>query len=186
MKTLNQFITEALIKKVSNKTETQKTVKPKNRVDLIKIINNTIVKQGTECDLNFIDVSEITDMSNVFYYSDFNGDISEWDVSNVTNMSYMFSKSDFTGDISTWDVSNVKDMRRMFDSSNFNGDISEWDVSNVTNMEYMFCCSKFHGDVSQWNMKDDVNTNKTFFGCPMEQHYGETPEIKNGKFVKIK
>jgi surface protein len=41
----------------------------------------------------------------------FNGDISQWDVSNVTDMSFMFYRSNFTGDISKWDVSNVTNMR---------------------------------------------------------------------------
>jgi hypothetical protein len=34
-----------------------------------------------------MDTSEITDMSGLFMYIDFNGDISKWDVSNVTDMS---------------------------------------------------------------------------------------------------
>jgi surface protein len=39
-------------------------------------------------------------MSDMFYHSAFNGDISKWDVSNVINMRSMFEESDFNRDIS--------------------------------------------------------------------------------------
>ena len=51
----------------------------------------------------------------MFKWSEFNKDISKWDVSNVKDMSDMFWVSNFNGDISSWDVSNVKDMSDMFD-----------------------------------------------------------------------
>lgn len=41
-------------------------------------------------------------MSNMFEFSKFNSDISNWDVSNVTNMDGMFWKSQFNRDISNW------------------------------------------------------------------------------------
>lgn len=63
--------------------------------------------------------------------SKFNGDISRWDVSNVENMSRMFYQSRFNGDISHWDMSNVANMASMFEHSHFNGDISRWDISDV-------------------------------------------------------
>src|SRR5574343_1062454 len=72
---------------------------PKDKDELKQIIEERIEYEGSECDLNDIDVSNITDMSNMFYKSKFNGDISKWNVSKVTNMSWMFDSSKFNGDI---------------------------------------------------------------------------------------
>jgi len=114
-----------------------------------------------KADLNCIDTSLITDMSYLFSeeygLKEFNGNISKWNVSNVTNMSWMFYESEFNGDISKWDVSNVKYMNDMFENSKFNGDIGRWNVSNVTNMEGIFYNSHFNQDISNWdvsNVKD--------------------------------
>jgi len=117
------------------------------------IIHN-ISAFGSNIDLNSMDVSQVTDMSDLFSSwpaAGFNGDISKWDVSHVTNMDCMFQHSEFNGDISQWDVSHVTSMKCMFRYSKFNGDISSWDVSHVTNMQWLFCGSAFHGDVSKWH-----------------------------------
>ena len=117
------------------------TVKPKNKFELIDIIEETIDDEGYNCSLNFIDTSLIKDMRSLFFESNFNGDISKWDVSRVENMSWMFYGSDFNGDISEWNVSKVENMEYMFAHSVFNKDISKWNVSNVSkvkNMKGMF------------------------------------------------
>jgi len=124
------------------------------------IIHN-ISAFGSNIDLNSMDVSQVTDMSDLFSSwpaAGFNGDISKWDVSHVTNMDCMFQHSEFNGDISQWDVSHVTSMKCMFRYSKFNGDISSWDVSHVTNMQWLFCGSAFHGDVSKWKIAPSCKT----------------------------
>ena len=69
---------------------------PKTRDELEKLVDKLIKERGDNADLNDIDTSEITDMSYMFYKSNFNGDISNWDVSNVEDMWGMFYRSEFT------------------------------------------------------------------------------------------
>ena len=78
-----------------------------------KVVDGQMLKTmiKNDEDLRFICTTKITNMSEMFSHSKFNGDISNWDVSNVTNMSEMFEYSQFNGDISKWDVSNVIDCR---------------------------------------------------------------------------
>ena len=115
-----------------------KSEKPSTKDELSSIIENRIRKYANECDLNDIDISLITDMTHLFFGSEFNGNISRWDTSHVTDMSYMFAWSSFDGDVSKWNVSNVINMSYMFNYSNFRGDISSWDTSIVKDMSYMF------------------------------------------------
>ena len=136
MKTFKQHILEKL--KVSVRNTIKHTLFPKTKDELKQMIKDEISKNGNECSLNHIDVSEITNMTGLFFGSKFNGDISDWDVLNVENMSYMFSHSLFNGNISNWDVSNVRYMHGMFWESAFNGNISKWNVSDVTDTTYMF------------------------------------------------
>ena len=98
----------------SKKTRKSREVVAKNKKHLQGLILRRIESQGSSCDLNSINVSNITDMRNLFSGMDFNGDISGWDVSNVTDMTGMFSGSTFNGDISNWDVSSVDSMHAMF------------------------------------------------------------------------
>ena len=138
MKSLKSYIQEKLIIKKSNNNY---KYFPKTKKELKDIILQRIEAEGNEVDLNDIDVSEITDMSELFKnFFNFRGNISQWDVSNVTDMQGMFHKCEaFNQDISSWNVSNVTNMNRMFWGCNkFNQDISGWDVSNVKKMNNIF------------------------------------------------
>ena len=60
----------------------------KDRKHLKKLIKDEIKFHGNKCDLNHLDVSNVTNMYDIFYNSKFNGELSKWNVSNVTNMNY--------------------------------------------------------------------------------------------------
>ena len=169
MKTLKNHICEALKigKDISNWSTYTYTCQPTTKKELDQIISNRIREQGADCDLNDIDVSLITDMSHLFYFSKFVGDISCWDVSNVTDMESMFGDSQFNGDISNWNVSKVKDFSAMFTDSKFNQPIGDWDVSSATTMFGMFSHSKFDQDISNWNIGDKCMTAFIFARCPI-------------------
>lgn len=95
-------------------------------------------------DLNNLDTSNVTDMSNMFSQSIYLKDIKlNIDTSNVTDMSYMFYNCERleTLDLSNFDTINVKSARQMIsycpklktvDASNF-------DTRNLSDFNMMFC-----------------------------------------------
>ena len=134
-----------------NKDKGKSKVQPKSKKELTKIINDSFEK-GVY-DLNFIDTSKITDMSELFYLD---VKLRKFDKSIQKSIN-----------ISDWDVSNVKDMNHMFNKCTyFNCDLSRWDVSNVKDMSYMFqFCYDLNCDLSGWNVSNVLDMRDMFYGC---------------------
>ncbi len=113
--------------------------------------------------LENLDVSQIEDMTDIFRYSYYNGDLSKWDLSNCTVMFRMFCRSKFNNDsLKDWNVSNVKNFEFMFYNTPFNGNISNWDVFNVQYMKSMFDSCTFNKDISNWQFNEKVSCYEIF------------------------
>lgn len=142
--------------------------------------------------MNEWDVSNVTDMSDMFHYAEFfNEDITDWDVSNVEDMSNMFAIANaFNQPIGNWDVSSVTDMSGMFieddflarpaaqnkgfnvteesdwDEWGFDHPIGDWDVSNVTDMTGMFSGAfKFNQPIGDWDVSNVTEMSGIFAGA---------------------
>ena len=145
-------------------------VQPKNKKQLKQLIDYAF--KHNIYDLNFIDTSEITDMSNLFEDIRHNFDVSKWDMSNVTDISFMFyGCHNFNCDLSRWNVSKVENMSGMFKESRFNGDISKWNVSKVRTMKEMFMMSVFNQDISSRKLRRDCTTIGMFNECPITDEF---------------
>ena len=187
-----------LINDPKNFSKFKGLIKANNKDHLKELIEISQKLLGDDGNFNWIDTSEITDMSELFKFSTFNGHIELWDVSNVINMDGMFDRAksfnqpigdwnvsnvinmcgmfheakSFNQPIGDWDVSNVTDMKLMFWNTNFNQPIGDWDVSNVTNMSYMFYGSDtFNQDLSSWKLKDNCTKYSMFVDCPIKKEY---------------
>lgn len=178
MKSLLTIINEKLqIKKSSNlfinDEDLIKTYKPQTKDELIDIISNFTEKYGDNVDLNIIDTSLITDMSNLFKnFSNFNGDVDLWDVSNVKDFNAMFKncKNLNKMNLINWDVKKGKDFSDMFcncKSLISIGDISNWNISKAKFMINMFDgCSSLKLDLSKWNFPEKCSTMYITNGAP--------------------
>lgn len=163
-------------------TSTTKSSRPRptSKQELRNIIESELERQGPDADLNFIDVSMVSDMKALFKNLRDMGHIKidEWNVSNVENMNSMFDNCDkFNADLSHWDTSKVVDMTVMFyGCRNFSCDLSKWDVSSVTSMASMFMehtafhyavnrCVNFESDLSNWDVSNVTNMSSMFCCC---------------------
>ena len=179
---LTSFINERL--QINKEYTEVHTEKPATARDLRQIIKDRIDKQGPgtikePINLNDIDVSEIDDFTQLFWYIGYSYkikaiDISDWDVSHVTSFKSMFaecSQLQYVGDLSRWDVSECSNFASMFNDCKFLrniGDISKWKLTKANDIHSMFNgCKRLEniGDVGQWDVSHVRNFNFIFKGC---------------------
>ena len=142
-------------------------------VHIITDIKQQLYKYKVDTfNLNWLDISNVTMLDQLFNVGTFNRqyifwDVSDWDTSHVTSMVGTFNGCKDICDLSKWDTSKVTSMVNMFyDCSTFNGNISNWDVSKVTRFDSMFFgCSSFNQDISNWDISSAKNLSKMFYNC---------------------
>ena len=142
-------------------------------VHIIADIKQQLYKDKVDAfNLNWLDISNVTMLDQLFNINTFNRqyifwDVSDWDTSHVTSMVGTFNGCKDICDLSKWDTSKVTSMVNMFyGCSTFNGNISNWDVSKVTRFDSMFFgCSSFNQDISNWDISSAENLSYMFYNC---------------------
>ena len=142
-------------------------------VHIIADIKQQLYKDNVDAfNLNWLDISNVTMLDQLFNVGTFNRqyifwDVSDWDTSHVTSMVGTFNGCKDICDLSKWDTSKVTSMVNMFyDCTTFNCNISNWDVSKVTRFDSMFYgCSSFNQDISNWDISSAENLSYMFYNC---------------------
>lgn len=142
-------------------------------VHIIADIKQQLYKDKVDAfNLNWLDISNVTMLDQLFNINTFNRqyifwDVSDWDTSHVTSMAGTFNGCKDICDLSKWDTSKVTSMVNMFyGCSTFNGNISNWDVSKVKRFDSMFYgCSSFNQDISNWDISSAENLSYMFYNC---------------------
>ena len=172
MKSLNQYIIEKIL---INKSSKFNKIKVETRKQLETIILERYNKNKSFIDLTDIDISELDDLSYIFYelYSMEVVDISGWDTSNVITMDCMFSQcpklKKIIG-IENLDVSKSEDVSYMF----YGGenlvelDLTNWNPKLLQKTRYMFYgCSnlKIIKNIENWQLPNIKNVSYMFCDC---------------------
>lgn len=158
-------------------------VKPSMPWELYALVRQEIFLRGADCDLNHIDVSELTSLAGIFKDTPFVGDISSWNVANVFSFRSVFENCPFNGDISAWNTGRANTMEAMFKNAQFNGDISRWDTAGVRSMRRMFMGSHFNQPIGNWNVGNVATMQSMFENSPFNQNISSWSVKSLGKLM---
>ena len=177
---INEYIVKKKLDKFIDSESSREKVIANNENELVKIIVEEFKKSTNDVvDLNFIDISNITNMWSLFRHVAMgchvdikklrNVDISKWDVSNVKYFRHtFFDYTNFDCDLSGWNVHNLENAEMMFSRcENFKGTgLDKWDVSNLKIASAMFSsCINLNVDLSNWNTSNIHNIDRMFYKC---------------------
>ncbi len=109
--------------------------------------------------INTWNISNITDISNMFNSSNFDQPLNLWNTSNVQYMQFTFAMSPFNQDISMWNTDGLVGMSGMFyQNTDFNQSLAYdqnhdyWNVSKVVDMSFLFSgATLFDQPLNSWN-----------------------------------
>lgn len=167
---------KSLLSNLSNQTQTIAFSKTNNQkvkavgTDWSNAFNSSNSSHSTlsKFDGSSLDVSNVTNMSEMFWYTSISDltSLANWDTSKVTDMSNMFANNSI-GDLrplANWDTSNVTDMYDMFGGNSISDlkPLANWDTSKVTNMSAMFGQNSISDLTPLANWKTSKVTNMSF------------------------
>lgn len=132
------------------------------------------VKTVRNLNIDGINTSNVWSMAGMFGCEDSGAtpknpiDFSKIDVSKVTDMSYMFFRSNFSSiDLSSWNTKNLKYGGHLFSGAikPKNIDLSSWNVNNLLGADNMFSyAGAEHINLSGWQSAKLVDTSNMFLG----------------------
>ena len=172
MKSLNEYIIEKIL--INKKSKFINKIKVDTKRQLKSIIWERYNNNKSFLDLTDIDVSELDDLSDIFYQFLVEVvDISGWDTSNVITMEDMFScckKLKKIIGIENLDVSNVEDTHGMFYCCEnlVELDLTNWNPISLQNTYDMFYgCSnlKFIKNIENWQLPNIKDVSFMFYNC---------------------
>ena len=114
--------------------------------------------------INKWDVSQVTDMAEMFRDASFNSPLISWNVASVTNMESMFQDSNFNQAIGSWNVASVTSMESMFhNATHFNHPLRYWNVSQVHTFDHLFYnAENFEQSLRKWIVKQSASAASIF------------------------
>ena len=105
-------------------------------VHIIADIKQQLYKDKVDAfNLNWLDISNVTMLDQLFNINTFNRqyifwDVSDWDTSHVTSMVGTFNGCKDICDLSNWDISSAKNLSKMFyKCRKFNQPIQKWNIT---------------------------------------------------------
>ena len=116
--------------------------------------------------LNYWDTSKVTTFYGMFWFTLFDGEISNWDVSSLTNVKHMFRGCNRYGasiDVSKWNTINLESVESFVGFGGINPDMSGWDTSKVTTIKDLaYKNNYFKPELGQWDTSRITNTQNAF------------------------
>ena len=171
MKSLNEYIIEKIL---INKSSKFNKIKVESKDQLKLIISKRYNSNNSFIDLTDIDVSELDDLSYIFYRLNIEVvDISGWDTSNVKFMKGIFSnctKLKKIIGIENLDVSKLENANFMFYQCEklVELDLTNWNPMLLQRASYMFYnCSnlKIIKNIENWQLPNIKDVRSMFSGC---------------------
>ena len=172
MKSLNQYIIEKIL--INKKSKFINKIKVYTKTQLRSIIWERYNNNKSFLDLTDIDVSELDDLSDIFYQFLVEVvDISGWDISNVIIMDAMFGcceKLKKIIGIENLDVSKLEDANSMFYMCEnlVELDLTKWNPVSLQYASYMFTrCSnlKIIKNIENWQLPNIKSVRQMFCKC---------------------